>query len=829
MPTKMPARNYWQIPFLEGNWWDFPSSTAHNTFEMVIAGLGNPNIGSGEYGRCAMKFDTTAPPAWVSDGDAVEINCLLFVFLGSDSSDQSDGIQIAQVTAGLWDENSNYAAMTGLTLGGFTGSIFPLPTATLDGWVVFPIPNLSAWMRNALGLVFKVDVSGTGLDSQKILKEPAPYVRAYYQYPLDNVIETDATQRLTLSDSIIAHTGVPNSKYSISASINQSDTFPTKADVPVILSKQSSLAVLTRELTMPMTWKPKFSGRGSVTVSRSPDIREHSGKLLNIELTQRNEQKPADVIGSSAVILGEIQLDDSGQSTTLEDPVAETIGRSTYYRDILEAYSGTNIDDEPAIWAMVSMFVNGTGTPWGRFRQEDLVWLFRRFGLVWSHVTVSTIDMQGYTIRGLIEEYGELYGICIGRGSDDAITFFHPAAYRPSMHVWDFDLDDDRVRGVRLIERKANKKFNNVTVNDYLTPFPIERSTRYDRIDSNHSVAGLVGDFSHDCAKAGLGTQLALRLCSRVSDLTFEAGAITLLWEDGDQIRITSSRYNLDATPFMVTSVCETPIKGRGRVKLVHYHDTPSLHNTFLDTKLEGLWRWRDWYPDTGDASNQAWEGSGGTWTGGMSSFNRKWIDWQSCIGEVDAHILSSSGFAPTDTTDTCDLVDFVLGVNGDQDTDPYTLSKDNEYNQILCFRKASGNHAVIVGIHRVDEDVNPGIQCHAVDNSIFLGYTLDYLATTTTWVTYTETSRGLSVGGVGWLTYGVAMQWLNGTAYLWVNRHYIGSIAVSKTDFDRAYFTTEVVAEHAVGMTRWLKRTDGQQFEAERLLGKNGTDPLYP
>jgi hypothetical protein len=163
MATRTPARNYWQIPFIEGNYWTDPggAGTAYNTFEMVVSGKGD---GTSENCRCAMKFDDSSAPAWVSDGDATEVNCILFVYLGSDSSETPDGMMVAQVTAGAWDETSNFATMDGLTLGVFGSAITPLPAGNIDGWVAFAIPTTSAFMRNTLGLVFKVDVPGSGLD-----------------------------------------------------------------------------------------------------------------------------------------------------------------------------------------------------------------------------------------------------------------------------------------------------------------------------------------------------------------------------------------------------------------------------------------------------------------------------------------------------------------------------------------------------------------------------------------------------------------------------------------------------------------------------------------
>jgi hypothetical protein len=828
MATIMPARNYWQIPFLEGNWWTKPEpamagGTAYNTFEMLISGTGD---GVYEQTRCAMKFDITAAPAWVTDGDAVELDGLIFLYLGSDSSNSGTGMKAALVTAGAWNESSNWATMHGLTLAAFTSAQTPLPSGKIRGWIAVPFSYKSADYRNTLGLVLKVDLA-TGLDCYKILKNPAPYVRAYYQYPVDDVIEADATQRLTLTDAIKADTGKPTTKYSLSGKIQQSHISAIDEDIPVIIGKNSVIGILDRKMNFPETWQPKFEGRSSIQLKKDIDVDIHTGKLFCISHIQRSGQKATAEIGKSAVIIGESHEGDTEYEVTLEDPINETIGRAPYRKDTISGMQGVNILDENALWCAVSMFVNGAGIPWERFRQADLVWLLRRFGSVWSRITKSSTALSAEKIGSLLKEWGEMYGICYGRGSDDAILIFHPSAYRPSMEVWDFNLDN--ANNIDLVDRERNKQYDVISVNGYKVTFPGARSTKYDRVDTDYPITGLIGDFSHNEAKSGLGLQLASRLCGRYRLLTFTTGAKPFLWEEGDQVRITSVHRKLTAVPFLVIGVKSGPIKGRNSVTMAHYPDSPEIHNTFLNTGLQGLWPWYNWYSKSGTGANQSWIGSAGGWTGGGfgTPSQCKYIDWQGAIGGLD-ETIGGSNFAPVDTADLCDLVDFILGLYGDQSTNPYGVGRDNEYNQILSFR--DGNEAVIVGIHRVDTGGGGGIQAKAVENTLFLAHTTNYTLQPVSWTQIVETSPGIGLGN-GWIDYGVAIQWKNTECRLYVNRQYIDSITISKAGFDAGTraVETQIPTEQLVGLMRWLQRTDGEWFETNRMLGKNGTDPYYP
>jgi len=789
---------------------------------MLVSGTGD---GLSEQTRCAMKFDTTAPPSWVTDGDAVELDSLLFLYLGSDSSDSGTGFRAAKVTAGAWNASSNWATMHGLTLGAPTGAQTPLPSGKLAGWVAMPFAFKSADYRNTLGMVFNLIMPSAVLDCYKILKDPAPFVRAYYQYPVDDVIEPDATQRITLSDNIRADTGKSTTEYFLAASIQQSHISAIDVDISVTLGKDSDMAVLSREMPFPETWEPKYEGRGSVEIAKDVDVGDYGGSLLNISHTERNGQKGMAEIGNSAVIIGEVHEGDTDFEVTLEDPIAETLKRVPYLKDKVAGLQSVNVFSENALWAFVSMFVNGAGIPWGKFRQADLVWLLRRFGGVWSAVTKSTVDLKTTTLGPLLKEWGEMYGICLGRGSDDAILIFHPTAYCPSLEVWDFNLND--ATGISLIDNERNKSYNFITVNGYDVTFPGARPTKYDKVDSAYTISGLGGDFTHDEAKAGLGLHLALRLCGRYRLLSFTAGAESILWEEGNQVRVTSTSRRLSAVPFLVIGTKASPIKGKVIVTLVHYPDNPAMHSTFLDTGLEGLWRWYNWHSGSGTGANQAWTGSAGAWSGG-AGVTKKYIDWQGALCDLD-ETITGANFAPEDTADLCDLVDFILGINGDQTTSPYSVAtRDNEYNQVLSFR--NGNAAVIVGIHRVDTGSAGGIQPKAVENTLFLGYTTDYTASTIAWAQIIETSPGIGLAG-DWMDYAVAVQWQDTACRLYINREYIGVITIAKTGFDSGIraIETRVDTEHLVGLMRWLQRADGEWFEMDRLLGKNGTDPYYP
>lgn len=824
MATKVPARNYWQIPFLEGLYWTDPggSGTAYNTFEMVTGVAGDA---ASEYARIAMKFDPSSAPSWVSDGDLSEVDCLLFVYLGSDSSQSVQGVEIAQLT-GTWDENSSAATMDGLSTGTPTASIEPLPSGKMTGWVVFPIPDTSDFMTNADGIVLIVP-TGYNLSLYKILKDPAPFVRAYYQYPLDNTIASDSTDRL-ISDSIVENYLKSDVEYYLSSVIKQSHIFATEEDVEVEVGKHSSLKLWSRELSFPDTWNPQYRGRGSVALNNAVDIASHAGKLLEITARQRRGQSAPEIIGQSSAIIGEVEEDLARAECTLEDPISEAMGRYPYYRDYDAGDEDVNLADEDPLWAMITIFINGGGFPWSKFRQEDLVYLFRRFAGVWDGITYSTADMMEATIEGHVGNLGQLYGLCIGRGNDDSILIFNPVAYRPSMRVWELNLDPivgDPVKNLKIRALKRNKQYNNISINSYKVSYPGAKLTRYDRVDSEYGITGLEGDFdTHKNAKSSLGAMLSHRLCGEAILVSFDFDCRSLSYEIGDQVKITYTRKGWSSTPFMVLRNNSTPIKGVSNMLLVRYPDAPWLHSTFENTGLQGLWTWHNWYTGSGTGANQAWtSGSGGSWSSGFGVSPRHHIEWQGMIGDLN-NTIGSSNFAPEDTTDLCDLVDFMIAVTGDQDTSPYSSGRDPEYNQIFSFRNTSD--AVIFGIHRIDVDPhNP----ESVDNTLFLGVTRNYLATTISWSQIVETSHGLGFDGE-WLTYGIGIQWRNDEIRFYVNRNLIGTLtSIAKTGYDSGTRAIEIQVdtEQLIGPVRWIQDMDW--IDEERVYGESGTDPVYP
>jgi len=847
MPTKSPARNTYQIDLRYAL--SFQTQLGGKIFTegegLVVSS--NAQETSGEVARTALQFETAAPD-WVTAGTSAEIDCLLFVCVKNLATDGGNAYEIAKIND-PWNTSYTQAQMMALTLGAWQSGISLLPIRRAN-WCCFDMSGLdSEYLRNTNGLMIRARTGGNHRRSVHILHSPAPTGRAYLQYSFSDTEEADATVRPELTTEEYNRLGNSTSTYTIDATIKRSVMLPAEDDISLEPAAGTSLSsVLSRKSQWPESWKMDYGSRGSLVLSREDtDIQDYRGELLEVSFTQMYQSEEPAVIAKELAIIGEADRLRNRQEISLECPLKQALNRIPDYRDNIMGFENVEIDGEPSPWVLIDQLVNGGGLRWQRFRYNDIVWIMNRLGTVWPEVTYTTAEIEDETISTLIQGNGIRHALGITRGVDDAIVLWHPAVYRPSMKVWALNMDDtsdSKFRKDRPLDR-----YNRVTIegtgglhgNHFSTgDLPVSED-EVDRVYETGAIRGV--EFNdYELARDGIAAQLAQRLTGSRYRLQVTVGMRAAAWECGDQIRVTADCYDLDETVFLITEINGDPTAGKYEVELLHYPDNIGIHSTFEDTGVQGIWRWEKWTNlGVWNGEDNSWLGSGGTWTlsGGMNSIIH--ADWRGALlgysNEVDC-VEAPVAFAPTSASaNDCDLVDFIVGIIGEQDTDPTMfLNQDILYNPLFRFGKAGSDEAVVFGIKRPEQvwTVPPLTRHSCVENQLYVGHTLDWKAVTVTWEDIVLMPAGIGTPWTGDISdtlrdYAVGLQWMNNTLRFYFNQTLIGDITVSKSGFNEAFITTPTYSEHMVGCLRWLLRSDGEYFPAEQLMGKNGIDEYYP
>ena len=830
MATVSPARQMYEIAFSEGLWWEqnggatdiYPDSPY-----LLVSATGDLAAGK-EFARAALKFSTTAAD-WAAIGDITEAHAVLWMYLDSKGSDTGTGIYVGNITD-AWTMASNQTTMSGIGIGGWSAPITPSPDLG-QGWVAIDLGAVSAtYLRNANGLCLKANLTAFATPAFKFMKDPAPTGRAYLWYDVIDTVHGSATDRLEADTDALAALTKSRGLYSIGGEIIQSHYQPDESDVSIDIGKGSSLSITDHTIQTPETWKLDRGSQGALSLSRAEvDMLDYRGSILEVSLKHRIAQKAETTLATQKCIIGKVDKNAISQEVTTGDILYESLSMTPYYRNSALGIETVNILTEPRLYALILILINGGGIPWSRFRQADLVWLLRRFGNVWDDITISAVDMADYTVGSLVEEIGQQYGLCVSRGGDDSIVLWHPAIYRPSMKIWsinDKDIDEIVYRKVSTVDQ-----YDSVSINTDEIQWDSSLPLKLDGRDKDYPVTGLTGIFVNpaagDVTRYALGRQLAQRLVGPHEEYEFLAGARAIMWEDGDKLKITSTRNVLSDTVFTIMSVKGDPTTGKHRVMAMRWPDSLGLQSTWEATDVMGIYRLAEWDTGTGTGANQSHDGTAGDFT--VTAINNlSNMDWRGPLANVD--ITAPATFAPS-YSNYYDLVDFVLGVFGRQDEDPHPAG-DSMYTRILVFRDASSTNAVVCGIKRVASDNGGGGSYYSTtDTRIFLGATNNYTDDPIIWnhagADYIETPPGLSNGSWSW-NYGVAIQWYQDQVRLYVDQVYIGTITGFDADIDTCEFETPVLAEHRVGCIRWLRSLDGW-FSTDRLVGRAGEDTYYP
>jgi hypothetical protein len=825
MATKMPAQVFWQAEFSEGNFWDNPGGAAGTAYNLgyMYTSVDNDSPPNELY-RTAMKFDLSTEPDWISLGNPTELNAVLFFYLGNNSSGASHKYDVALIDSGdAWDDSSNWATMEGLTLSAFTQTDYIYPSQVPTGWAAIPLPydydDLKA--ANANGMVFTLGFIGAATNtSLQILKDPAPFLRFYYQYPLDAADEADATERITYTEDEQAMLTSTSSVFDIDANIKIDNIMPASTNTPLEVGSFGGL--FDRSVNIPESWLINATGSGSMTISKSPSLLEHQGALITTLINVKNRMKPTIQIVGGSGTLENASMTPLHQELTLADPLLTLGDRELVYRDALVGYENVEVDGERPLFALLSLLINGGGMSWEEFRHNDLVDLQEHFVTTWGDVTYTTAEIEEMSIQDVLEELGLMYGLFLSAGAD-GIKVFHPAAYSESLRVW--EVTDDNCESATVEVLQSLSGYSSVSVNGVKASLYTADEVHPGKINKVYNVENPASAFSDDEACRGLAVMLTERFCGEVLVLNLVQNLGALIYEEGDQLVCTLDSLEIDGDAYMITSVVPDIAAGIVNVQAMRWPNSPSMTNTFRDTGLQGIWRWVD--PVTGGASgaNISPIGSAGSFSAGAPGGSFTPVHWRGGLCNVNAD--APAVWAPTDVANTEDLVDFTLGVYGSQASDPYGISRDPEYTHILSFRDRA-DRALILGIHRPDCGGGAVIDPEVWANTLFMGETPDYFATPITWDNYVETIPGLGQDGQ-WRTYSLALRWRGNTVFFYVNRQYIGGFNCLKSFVESAHVETHVEAEHRIGELRWLTLTDGRAFGTERMQGVNGQSNYYP
>ena len=90
-----------------------------------------------------------------------------------------------------------------------------------------------------------------------------------------------------------------------------------------------------------------------------------------------------------------------------------------------------------------------------------------------------------------------------------------------------------------------------------------------------------------------MARHLGQRLLEPAVKLSFTIGLRGLTWRLGDQLVVSSDRYNLTSKTFMVTALNASPLAASVDVEAVHYTGWPGGHSLFQGTAPLGIYRWR--------------------------------------------------------------------------------------------------------------------------------------------------------------------------------------------------------------------------------------------
>jgi len=245
---------------------------------------------------------------------------------------------------------------------------------------------------------------------------------------------------------------------------------------------------------------------------------------------------------------------------------------------------------------LYSLLVNTRTT--GRmqdFFTNDWVYLLRRFNRVWRYPEIDELGSQceGMTVREVIEMVSELYNLFYGISQQGNILVWHPACYRDSLRLHELNLDKETAEGGHF-SKPIKEKYETVrlkgdfaggSIDESLVTNVSEKAYKTGNeylIEPTNAEGNIpLHAATKDYFAKGLLNQHSNRLTGKTKQLDVTIGQKGLLFDVGDQVRVTSTKFNLDEY-YMVTNISPS-LSGGTKVSMVHFEDWPAAHSTFTE------------------------------------------------------------------------------------------------------------------------------------------------------------------------------------------------------------------------------------------------------
>ena len=842
MATVRPYRTYWDTKSTSWVYFDAVVGTTvvHNGSTLVIGtDDSSPTVATYYVG---LKFDSITEPSWTSDGPIADAGMSLIVVLSQIATlagGISGMVEIGDAT-GAWDETSTAAQMRAV-VGGF---------GTLTGIVSKYGAPEAWWKTKALpvnGFILRVkpgDVTSKG-GVLRMLTDPAPIMRYYYQYSPTTATRGDATERETLdADTLAILAGKKEyDRFELETTVKVSDRLPAQSDIEIDPVAGSQVPALARSMQWPDSATVDIPASGAIPVSlvTNTDLdtargmpAETSLKLIKREGTEVTIAKAGQYVGD--VTYGNDGMGELELRSILATAYNSRIANYSPYQTQTVDYNG-----ERAIFILTDLLLNSASLKYDQIHYNNLAYLTRRFASVWTVLFYTQIDpppagylgLKDRTVGEIITEIGALYNLAVSQTANGCISIWHPSVYRTSMRVWTIDEDDCLPGGYQLTKRGMEKQYGSFKISDDgFTGGSVQVTSAYlpNYIPSDPSFNERIKEVvaygqcfvDHGSARAGIGRQLSQRYTGRYWEATLSLGMQGLAIDNGDVIKLTGTGLSTMAR-FIVIAVSGDPSSGRTEVTCVHYPDVLAVCNTFEDDGVEGEWRWLD---ETGaqDVTNMSPNGSDAdptTTTLATLSYEH----WQGVIhgtGYTEWSVPLIDG-SSHDIIDICTMVDPESGAT----VINYASWGDGTYLPIMVWRKAAGNEALAVGWYRPGY----GVSTDPVTNTLFVAHINDYTAgsfTFATGVAYSPAGICGRESGTSGVPAAIALQWDDsGNVSLYVDRQLVASgTGYSKTDWTTVRILTQT--DVSIGCVRHIQ-TDTEVTELQRLQGINGLDPFQP
>lgn len=846
MATVSPFRTYWDA--VATKWAYFSaasgSTVVHNGDTLAIT-QDNTNP-TNDVLFAAIEFDTNTAPAWVTDGPVSSPAMgLLITQMQGNAKTAGPSLVAIGAMSGSWDDTYTAAQMRALVSSYSNCGFFD---EDLNGVPV-------CWTRsNSVSTVsFVIALNSVNPNDGGCLRlstNPVPVLRHFYQYTIDGTTRSDATERTTYTDSILAILASRKEyrKFELVVTAKISDVRPNLDDEVIAVVKGSNIPVQSRSMNFPETWEADIPAAGSVPVSlvSNPDLDSMRGMPVETVMNLIERDGTTTAIATARQDVGDVSYGNDGMGEIeLRSMLDAALNSAIVDCNPYTRTQTVNYSAERPMYILIDALLNCTGFGYKNFHYNNLVNLSKRFAGVWSDLTytqsISTpsgqVDIRNKNVSDFISELGMMYGVCVSQSSDGCIDLWHPAEYRSSMQVWTIDEGDCLPGGYKVIKRGMDTQYGVVEITDdggsvgatpvteqvflpnYIPSDPgfLERSIGF---------TALGQDFvDYDKAKFGLGRQLAQRLCGRLWECELQLGLLGLVVDIGDVVKLTGAGLSA-VTRFLITSIESDPSSGESTAKGVHYPDALSMSSSFetIDD-VHGVWRWID---ETGtlDVTNMAVTATDPSASVATLASSQNW-HWQGAIWQDGAVKWA----VPLFTVGKHDVVEMiaVAKLSNAGNVQNYGGWADQTYVPLMVWKKATGNERMALGM------VRPGLPTPSgMLNRLFFGIIDDYTATTFNFSTATILTAPAGIigreaySGAPTVAVAISVQFDDANnVNVYVDRQNIMSgTGYSKSGWNELQLTTQIMWD--IGTVRHIQ-TDEAITETQRLLGMNGLDCYIP